>query len=117
MSNMIEAPTEARSSLAQLERALNQRLTSGKGKLECDFREAYPLLEQYIARKMRKKALMELFNTAYEHELTLVQFRKLLNAERERRAVSGDVMICTACERPLASATNEAMHTNNGEAV
>ena len=117
MSMMAEVLTGTRSSLEKLEQALNQQSSSGKGRLECDFREAYPLLEQHIARKVRKKALMERFNAAFEYTLTLVQFRKLLNAERERRAASGDMVICVACERPLAPTTDEAVHTPYGEEV
>ncbi|MCL1553741.1 hypothetical protein [Xanthomonas nasturtii] len=104
MSTINEVLAGANSPLEKLEVALKQELTSGKSKLERDFKEAYPVFEQHIARKMRKKTLMELFNAAYKHQLNLIQFRKLLNTERECREASGDVMACTTCGRPLFSA-------------
>lgn len=94
--------------LERLENALNQVSSSGKSKLERDFKEAYPLLEQHLARKMRKKLLMEQFNTAYEHEITLIQFRKLLNAERERRKNEGQEVTCASCGNPLHLGMDQA---------
>jgi len=95
------------SPLDVLERALSEQLSKGKSKLEQDFREAYPILEQHIARKMRKKLLMEQFNAAYKHQVTLVQFRKLLSAERERRKAEGDELTCTACGQALCPSSDQ----------
>ncbi|WP_242876491.1 hypothetical protein [Stenotrophomonas maltophilia] len=89
------------SPLAVLERALSEQLSKGKSKLEQDFREAYPILEQHIARKMRKKVLMDQFNAAFQHELNLIQFRKLLKEERARRQAEGDAARCSACHQLL----------------
>ncbi|WP_164274012.1 hypothetical protein [Stenotrophomonas sp. B1-1] len=100
MSNLIDTLGSAHSPLDRLTRALAEDLTSGKSKLEVDFREAYPVLEQHLTQRMRKRLAMERFNTAYSHKLNQAQFRKLLNAERERRKETGDVLTCTACGRP-----------------
>lgn len=78
------------SPLEALKHALDEQLSKGKSKLEQDFRQAYPILEQHIAKKMRKKILVDQFNAAYKHELNLIQFRKLLNEERARRHAEGD---------------------------
>jgi len=99
MSIISEALAGATTRLEKLELALNQELTGGKSKLEADFREAYPVLEQFLAQRMRKRAVMERFNAAYGYELVLAQFRKVLNAERSRRSESGDVLACSACNR------------------
>jgi len=81
--------------------ALAQALKGGKSKVELDFRDAYPVLECYLGQKIRKRAVMERFNAAYKHELSLPQFRKLLNAERKRRQEGGDVVVCPGCGRPV----------------
>ena len=92
------------SSLDALERALSEQLSKGKSKLEQDFREAYPILEQHITTKMRKKVLVDQFNAAYKHELNLIQFRKLLKEERARRQVDGDAARCLSCGQLLVEA-------------
>lgn len=89
------------SALAALKQALDEQLSKGKSKLEQDFREAYPILEQHIARKMRKKVLMDQFNAAFQHELNLIQFRKLLKEERARRQAEGDAARCPSCHQLL----------------
>ncbi|MBD7923088.1 MULTISPECIES: hypothetical protein [Xanthomonas] len=115
MNTINEALAGANSPLEKLEIALKQELTSGKNKLERDFKEAYPVFEQHIARKMRKKMLMEQFNAAYKHQLNLIQFRKLLNTERECRKASGDVMTCATCGQRLFYAKDMAPDCGNGE--
>jgi len=99
MNIISEALAGATTRLQKLELALNQELSGGKSKLEADFREAYPVLEQYLAQRMRKRSVMERFNAAYGYELVLAQFRKILNAERGRRAAGGDALACSACNR------------------
>lgn len=89
------------SPLDALKYALGEQLSMGKSKLEQDFREAYPILEQHIAKKMRKKVLVDQFNAAYKHELNLIQFRKLLKEERDRRQADGDGTRCQSCDRLL----------------
>ncbi|HDX0923189.1 TPA: hypothetical protein RNS88_003108 [Stenotrophomonas maltophilia] len=95
------------SPLAVLEKALSEQSTKGKGKLEQDFRQAYPILEQHIAKKMRKKILVEQFNAAYKHDLTLIQFRKLLKEERSRRHAEGDAARCQSCGHLLVEAEEQ----------
>lgn len=111
MSVHTDAFSAGRSPLERLEMALAEAVTDGKNKIELDFREAYPVLERHLGQKMRKRAVMERFNAAYKHELNLAQFRKLLNAERERRNESGEVLACSGCGRPIhdsAAADQEA---------
>ncbi|MGY1530864.1 hypothetical protein [Luteimonas sp. A649] len=104
MSILTETWPDASNPLKELELALQQELTGGRSKVEIDFKEAYPLFEQGIAQKLRKRKLMDRFNAAYKHELNLAQFRKLLNAERDRRNASGDTVTCAACSQPLVAA-------------
>ncbi|HID8535215.1 hypothetical protein D7U98_09260 [Stenotrophomonas maltophilia] len=101
MNTLTDTFAGVHSPLDRLTRALAQDLNLGKSKLETDFREAYPVLEQHLIQRMRKRAAMERFNAAYSHKLNQAQFRKLLSAERERRKETGDVVICTGCGRPL----------------
>lgn len=111
MSVHMDALHGSRSPLERLEMALAQALTDGKNKIELDFREAYPVLMRHLGQKMRKRAVMERFNAAYKHNLNLAQFRKLLNAEHERRNESGEVLACSGCGRPFhepAAADQEA---------
>ncbi len=104
MSDIVETWAGASNPLEELELALQQELTGGRSKVEIDFKEAYPLFERHLAQKMRKRAVMDRFNAAYQHELNLAQFRKLLNAERDRRKASGDVVACAACGQLLIAA-------------
>ncbi|NCT86548.1 hypothetical protein GXB84_04265 [Stenotrophomonas acidaminiphila] len=92
------------SPLDALTHALSEQSTKGKGRLEQDFRQAYPILEQHIAKKMRKKILVDQFNAAYKHELNLIQFRKLLKEERARRHADGDATRCQSCGQLLVEA-------------
>lgn len=101
MNALADTPTGINSPLDRLQRALAQDLNLGKSKLEMDFREAYPVLEQHLIQRMRKRLVMERFNAAYSYKLTQVQFRKLLNAERERRKETGDVVVCSGCGRSV----------------
>lgn len=111
MNTLADTPAGINSPLDRLQHALAQDLNLGKSKLETDFREAYPVLEQHLIQRMRKRLVMERFNAAYSYKLTQAQFRKLLNAERERRKETGDVVICTGCGRPL----DEQAATEQGE--
>lgn len=95
------------SPLDALTHALGEQLSKGKNKLEQDFRQAYPILEQHIAKKMRKKILVEQFNAAYKHDLTLIQFRKLLKEERSRRHAEGDAARCQSCGHLLVEAEEQ----------
>lgn len=115
MSSSNNVSAETLSPLERLQTALTQASSSGKSRLEQDFRQAYPLLEQHIARKMRKKLLMEQFNLAFKHEVSLVQFRKLLSAERARRNAEDDALTCSACGRPLCPSVDSTTATTTGE--
>jgi hypothetical protein len=115
MSNLTDAPGGTNSPLQKLELALHQASASGKSKLERDFKQAYPVFEQHIARKVRKKLLMDHFNDAYKHQLNLAQFRKLLNAERSRRKADGDEVACTSCGQLLCSAVDAASTNSTTE--
>lgn len=101
MNSLADALAGIHTPLDRLQHALAQDLSLGKSKLEMDFREAYPVLEQHLMQGMRKRLAMERFNAAYSHKLNQPQFRKLLNAERERRKESGDVVVCSCCGRPV----------------
>lgn len=80
MNTLTDTFAGVHSPLDRLTRALAQDLNLGKSKLETDFREAYPVLEQHLIQRMRKRAAMERFNAAYSHKLNQAQFRKLLSA-------------------------------------
>ncbi|HGM5526229.1 hypothetical protein [Stenotrophomonas maltophilia] len=101
MSSLTDTLAGIRTPLDRLQHALAQDLSLGKSKLEMDFRQAYPVLEQHLMQRMRKRLAMERFNAAYSYELSLAQFRKLLNAERERRQEIGEVVACSGCGRPV----------------
>ncbi|HIE5095661.1 MAG: hypothetical protein DI584_07235 [Stenotrophomonas sp.] len=106
MSAFKEVLADERSALEKLKIALEQVSASGRNKLESDFMEAYPLLEQHLAGKRRKKPVMERFNGAYGHQLSLIQFRKLLNSERQRRQMCGEPVACATCGKPLDEAAD-----------
>lgn len=103
------------SPLDALTHALSEQSTKGKGKLEQDFRQAYPILEQHIAKKMRKKILVEQFNAAYKHDLNLIQFRKLLKEERARRHADGDATRCQSCGQLLVETEENTSAETTGE--
>lgn len=103
------------SPLDALTHALSEQSTKGRGKLEQDFRQAYPILEQHIAKKMRKKILVEQFNAAYKHDLNLIQFRKLLKEERFRRHAEGDAARCQSCGQLLVEAEENTSAETTGE--
>lgn len=103
------------SPLKILERALQREIACGKrNKLEADFMEAYPLVEQCLSRKVTRKALVKEFNTAYGHKLYLPGFRDLLLAERKRRSDSGEALECPSCGNRL-QALNEAVEDEGGD--
>lgn len=115
MSNLIDALGGTKSPLEKLEHALHQACSNGKSKLERDFKQAYPVFEQHISRKVRKKLLMDHFNAVYQYQLNLAQFRKLLNAERDRRMENDDEVACAGCGQPLFQAADEVSTDANME--
>ena len=101
MSVLTDSLAGINTPLERLQLGLAQATSLGKSKLEMDFREAYPVLEQYLMQRIRKRMAMDRFNAAYEHALSLPQFRKLLNAERDRRRELGDAVVCIGCGQPV----------------
>ncbi|HEL3759486.1 TPA: hypothetical protein UMV36_003926 [Stenotrophomonas maltophilia] len=89
--------------LQKLEMLLEREAIGGKNKRAIDFAEAYPLIEQHLSNKVPQKTVLEKFNAAYGHTIYAPQFRKLLDAERKRRAEIGQVMACAACGNQLPS--------------
>ena len=107
--------TDEASPLKNLERALQREVACGKrNKLEADFTEAYPLLEQSLSRKLTRKALVKQFNTAYGHKLYPPGFRDLLNAERKRHCDSGEAVVCPGCGKRLQG-LEEAVEGKGGD--
>ena len=87
--------------LQLLELALQEVLANGNNKKEAGFKEAYPLIEQNLAKKVPFKIVLEKFNTAYGYTLHPPRFRKLLRDERKRRAEAGDELLCVTCGQAL----------------
>jgi hypothetical protein len=101
MSNFQDNRNGSDSSLKAMELALQQAAVNGKSKKETDFKEAYPLIEQNLTRKIPFKTVLESFNTAYGYSLHPPRFRKLLLDERKRREEGGDVLHCDLCGQVL----------------
>lgn len=89
--------------LKKLELALQHADVAGKQKKEADFVEAYQLIEKHLARKVPVSRVMKMFGDAYGYSIHAPHFRKLLSAERKRRAELGDVVVCSSCYRPMVS--------------
>ena len=104
MSIMNEIFADATSSLKKLELALQQEVAVGRNKKEADFKEAYPLIEQHLARKVSQKVLLDKFNAAYGHKLHPPRFRKMLEVERKRRSENDEDAMCAACGQKFHAA-------------
>ena len=107
-----EPNDNAESPFNRLEIALKKAVTRGTGKRTSDFKEAYPLIEQHLARKVSHKLLLDTFNTAYGHKLYPASFRKMLEVERGLRSGNGDQAQCSACGTILHGA-DEAGDSNS----
>lgn len=92
------------SPLKKLEQALQEEAVGGKRKKEADFAEAYPVIEQHLARKVPVKVVIETFGNAYGYVIHAPRFRKMLEAERKRRYECGDLVTCASCNQLLPSA-------------
>lgn len=103
MSALDDAMGNGMSPLEKLEAALQDEAIGGANKKESDFLEAYEVMERSLAMKVSQKKVLEQFNAAYGHHLHPPRFRKMLDAERTRRAGSGTAPACKACGRPLAT--------------
>jgi hypothetical protein len=88
--------------------SLEKASVNGKHKKNADFAEAYPTMEQHLARKVPQKVVLEKFNETYGHALYPPGFRKMLDEERKRREESGEVVGCPACGQQLPSAIKVA---------
>ena len=104
MSTLSEVITGASTPFEKLELALQNETTGGRNKKYADFKEAYPLIEQHLARKVTQTALLKKFNGAYGHKLYPLQFRKMLEAERTQRHETGDDATCPTCGDKFQSA-------------
>lgn len=103
MSSHIEAQAGSVSPLEKLMQTLQQEV-AGKHQRRTDFEEAYPTLEQHLARKVPLKLVLAKFNAAYGYGLHPPAFRKMLEAERGRRTEAGTAVMCATCGHPLVSA-------------
>jgi hypothetical protein len=72
------------------------------------FGEAYVEIEQRLAAKVPQKAILAAFNKAYGLKVSPTGFRQLLDAERERRQLSGEMPLCRSCGRPLETDSHQA---------
>lgn len=97
------------SSLTIFGQSLEQASANGRHQKHADFAEAYPTMEQHLARKVPQKTVLEKFNTAYGHGIHPPGFRKMLDEERKRRAESGEMLPCHACGK-LLDRPSEATH-------
>lgn len=114
--SIIQSAKETGSSaspLSAFEQAMEAVAIGGKHQKEADFAEAYPTIEQHLARKVPQKLLLSKFNEAYGHALHPPGFRKLLDEERKRREHSGDIAVCSMCGKRLSTATLEAQAMEN----
>ncbi len=91
------------SRLMIFDQSLETAAVNGKHKKKADFAEAYPTMEQHLARKVPQKVVLEKFNAAYGHTLHPPGFRKMLEAERKYRAEAGDLVTCTLCGHQLSA--------------
>ncbi|MGS1015209.1 hypothetical protein ACVCL0_03420 [Rhodanobacter sp. UC4450_H17] len=85
------------------------------------FGEAFEEIEHRLAAKVPQKSILAAFNNAYDLKVSPAGFRLLLEAERERRRVSGQVVVCRSCNRPLGddgqqAPTEEAAYAEGEEA-
>lgn len=95
--------------------SLERAAVNGKHKKDADFAEAYPTIEQHLARKVPQKVVLEKFNTAYGHTLYPPGFRKLLDEERKRREESDEVVTCPACGQQLPAAIKVVENVDDTE--
>jgi hypothetical protein len=73
------------------------------------FGEAYEEIERRLAAKVPQKSILAAFNNAYDLKVSPAGFRLLLEAERERRRMSGQMAVCRSCNRPLGEEGRQAL--------
>lgn len=103
------------SSLSLLEQALQNASATRMHKRSADFAEAYPTIEQYLARKVPQKAVLEQFNAIYGHTLHPPRFRKMLEDERARRHQAGETVSCGSCGRELSASVECSTESSKGD--
>lgn len=101
--------------LKTLEMELQKATVGGKNKMNADFREAYPLIEQHLATNVSQKAAMDIFNAAYGYKLHPPRFRQMLATERERRSEAGELLICIGCGQQLPACQDVAKEVHDQE--
>lgn len=101
MSNSNDMTNTNETLREQLDLALQAASLGTKQKKHADFSNAYAIIELHLSRSLPKGQVMKLFNDTYNHNLHPPQFRKMLDAERMRRAIAGDTAACPACGQPL----------------
>lgn len=115
MSAMYERLASAHTALERLEMALQQESETGKNKKGADFKEAYPVIEQHLAKKVPQKVVLAKFNSAYGHTVHPPRFRQMLLDERKRRAEAGEAVNCSECCQQLCTTDNMDAKLNEAE--
>lgn len=115
MDDINQAGAELASPLSLLEQALQNASASHRHKRDADFAEAYPTIEQYLARKVSQKAVLEQFNVVYGHTIHPPRFRKMLEDERARRRQAGDMVSCGSCGRELSASVEYSTESSKGD--
>lgn len=87
--------------LKTLELALQKATVGGKNQIDADFREAFPLIEQYLATNVSQKEARNLFNDAYGHNLQ--RYSKIEPSSLSRETVSRFAWLSMTFRRLLTS--------------
>lgn len=103
------------SPLKKMVLALEKKPISDRHQKEADFSEAYPIIEQHLARKVPVKAVIDAFSASYGYTIHAPRFRKLLETERKRRAEAGETLMCKACGNPLNLLPETDLETTSAE--
>lgn len=105
--------------LSKLERELQATESKKKHHEDALFNEAYPLIEQSLARNVPQKTIIEKFNAIYGLRLHPARFRQMLGDERSRRNHTGDVALCKSCGHALTpiADTESTMHSDANNAL
>ena len=74
--------------LETLASKLAARTPSARGRISACFHECFALLEEKLKSNVAVKDALEDFNSAYELNVSIASFRKLLQEHRKRRESS-----------------------------
>ncbi len=80
------------------------------------FGEAHDEIEQRLAAKVPQKSILTAFNNAYGLKVSPAGFRQLLEAERERRQLNGEMPLCGSCGHPLGMDSHQALMADEADA-